>query len=94
MKPFVVDRGDCDRVYAVRISVEVALITACSTIATSKYEDRTLSTPSVVYTVYNSFLDEVAWAFHRHAVIGRSPATAIDGNILETIIKCGSFIHI
>lgn len=94
MEAFVVDRRDCDRVYAVRVSVEVALITACSTIATSKYEDRTLSTPSVVNTVYNSFLDEVAWAFHRHAVIGGSPATAIYRNILETIIECGCFIHI
>jgi len=94
MKAFEVDCGDCDRVDAVRVSVEITLVTARSPIAAGEYKNRTLSTPPIIDTIDNGFLDEETWAFHRHTVIRRSPATAVDGNILKTIIECCCLIRI
>ena len=88
----VVHRANGDRVYTIGVSVKVALIIETTTIPARKNEDRSLALSSVVDAIHNSFPDEIAWAFHSCSVISGSPAAAVYRNVLESVVKCSSFV--
>jgi hypothetical protein len=94
MEALVVDCGYGNRVDAVRVPVEVALITICRSISTGKNENGSLPTSPIVDAIHNSFLDEVAWTFHRLAIIRGAPTAGIYGDILEAVIESSCFINV
>lgn len=94
METFRVNRRYCNRIDAVRVSVEVALITVCCPISTRKYKDGTLPISPIIDTIHNSLLDKVPWTFHRLTIVWRTPAAAVDGHVLEAVIKSSRFIDV
>jgi len=74
----VVYSGNCYGIYAVRVAIKVALIAVCSAVPTGKHEDGAFSTSPIVDTIDDSFLNQIVGTFHGLAVIGGTPAAAVD----------------
>ena len=63
-------------------------------LATGKDKDRALSTSSIDDAINHGFLDQITRTFHGPAIIRRSPATAVDGSILISVVQRSGFIHV
>lgn len=94
MEAFVVDCGNCDGINAIRVAVEIALVTMRSTIATGKDENGPLAITTILNTIQYCTLDEIAWGFHGPAVIRRTPGTAINRCIVVREVECGGLINV
>jgi hypothetical protein len=94
MQPFVIDRGDRHRIYAVCVAVEVTLVSVHTTISASKYKDGSLPASAIVDTLNYSFLNDVVWALHGSAIVSGAPAAAVDGDVLIIIIQCSGLVCI
>ena len=77
MQSLVVDSCNSHGVDAVRVSVEVALVSLSSSITTCEDEHRALSASSVQNTVNYRLLNQVTRAFHRLAVVCGAPTAAV-----------------
>ena len=49
---------------------------------------------TILHAVNESFVNNVAWTLHGLAVIGGSPTTRINVDIVEAIVECCGFIYI
>jgi hypothetical protein len=94
VEAFVINCGDCDGVNAIRVAIEVALVTMCSTIATCKDENGSPTTTTILDAVQYSTFDEIAWALHGPAVIRRTPGAAINRGIVVSVVECGGLIDV
>ena len=94
MESLVVDCGDRDRIYAISIPVEVALVAVRGAVATSKHEDRSLSITTILDAVQYRALDKIARGLHGLAVVRRAPRATIDGRVLVIVVERGSLIDI
>ena len=94
MEAFKINCGNCDGINAIRVAVEIALVTMCSTIATGKDINGSPAITTVLDTIQYCTLDEIAWAFHGPSVIWRTPGTAINGSIVVLVVECGGLIDV
>lgn len=94
MEAFEINCGNCDGINAIRVAVEIALVTMCSTIATGKDEKGSSATTTILDTIQYSTLDEITWALHGPAVIRRTPRTTINRGIVVLVIECGGLIDV
>ena len=82
MKALVVERGDRDRVYAVRVTVEIALVPITTSISAGKDEDRAQTLPPVLHAVNDRLLNEIPWRLHGSSVIWGPPTAREDRRVL------------
>jgi hypothetical protein len=94
VEAFEINCGNCDGINAVRVAVEIALVTMSSTIATGKNEKGPPAITTVLDTIQYSTLDEIAWALHGPAVIRRTPGTAINRGIVVLVVECGGLVDV
>lgn len=78
MKAFVIDGGYGDGIDAIRVSIEIALVSMGSAIAAGKDEHGSFARPALVDTVEHSARDEDIWALHSTAIIRGSPTAAVN----------------
>jgi hypothetical protein len=64
MLPSVVDSSNSDGIDAIGVTVEVALVPTCSTIARGEDEDGALPLPPVIDTIDDGLLDEITRTLH------------------------------
>jgi hypothetical protein len=94
MEAFEIDGGNCDGINAIRVAVEIALVTMRSTIATGKDENGPPAITTILNTIQYCTLDEIAWGFHRSAIIWRTPGTAINRCIVVLEVESGGLIDV
>jgi hypothetical protein len=94
MEAFKINCGNCDGINAIRVAVEIALVTMRSTIATGKDINGPPAITTILDTVQYCTLDEIAWALHGPSVIRRAPGTAINGSIVVLVVECGGLIDV
>jgi hypothetical protein len=94
VEAFEINGGNCNGINAIRVAVEIALVTMCSTIATGKDEKGPLALTTILDTIQYSTLDEIAWALHGPAIIRRTPGTAINRGIVVLVVECGGLIDV
>jgi len=94
MEAFKINCGNCDGINAIRIAVEIALVTMRRTIATGKDENGSPPITTILDTIQYCTLDEIAWGLHRPAVIRWTPGTAINRGIVVLVVECGGLIDV
>lgn len=94
MQAFEINCSNCDGINAIRVAIEIALVTMCSTIAAGKDENGSPAITTILDTIQYSTLDEIAWALHGHAVIRRTPGTAINRGIVVLVVERGGLIDV
>lgn len=94
MEPLIVNRRHCYGIYTIRVAVEVALIATGCAVPASKNKDRAFSIPAIIDAIDDGLLYKISRAFHRLTVVRRSPTTAVDRNIIETIVERSGLVYI
>lgn len=94
MEAFKINCGDCDGINAIRVAIEIALVTMRSTVATGKDENGPPATTTILDTIQYCALDQIAWAFHGPAIIRRPPGTAINRCIVVLEVECGGLVEV
>ena len=94
MQSFVVNCRDSDRVNAISVPVKVALILEVPAVATCEYKYRSFSVASFIDAIDHSLSNKIAWSLHPSTVIPRPPATAVQRNLLETVVEGRCFVCI
>ncbi len=94
MKAFIIYCGNCDGINAIRVPVEIALVTMHSTIAAGKDKNGSPSSTTILDAIQYSALDEIAWTLHGPAIIRRTPGTAINRSVVVLVVECGSLIDV
>ena len=78
MMPSVIDCSNGDRINAVGITIEVALVTSVSTVAACEYKDRSFPAATVFDAIQHSFPDKEARSSHRFTVILGAPTATVN----------------
>ena len=86
--------GNGHTVYAICVSIEIALVTAACTVATREYIDAAPASSTVLDPVQNCFFDQQTRGFHRPPIIWRPPGTGVDGGNIVTVVERSSFVGI
>lgn len=94
MQSFVINCRNGDRVDAIGVSVEIALILEVPAIATGEYKYGSLSVASFIDAIDDSLSNKIAGSLHPPTVIPRPPTTTVQRNLLETIVESRSFVGI
>ena len=94
MESLVVDCSDRDRIYAISISVKVALVAVRGAVATCKHENRSFPIATILDTVQHRALDKIARGLHGLAVIRRAPRAAVDRRVLVVVVERGGLIDV
>ena len=83
----MVDCANCYRVDTIRVTVEIALVFMPSTVTARENEYRPFSISPIVDAFCEGFPDKITGSAHSLAIVFRSPAAAIDANLVVTIIE-------